>query len=40
VLDGPVEHVPYRFGRNPVAAVIEDGTPGWVRRDQEWRVSG
>jgi imidazolonepropionase len=39
VLDGPVEHVPYRFGRNPVAAVIEDGTPGWVRRDQEWRVS-
>jgi imidazolonepropionase len=39
VLDGPIEHVPYRFGRNPVAAVIEDGTPGWVRRDQEWRVS-
>jgi imidazolonepropionase len=39
VLDGPVEHVPYRFGRNPVVAVIEDGTPGWVRRDQEWRVS-
>jgi imidazolonepropionase len=40
VLDGPIEHVPYRFGRNPVAAVIEGGTPGWVRRDQEWRVSG
>jgi imidazolonepropionase len=39
VLDGPIEHVPYRFGRNPVAAVIEGGTPGWVRRDQEWRVS-
>jgi imidazolonepropionase len=39
VLDGPIEHVPYRFGRNPVAAVIEDGTPGWVRRDQEWRVT-
>jgi imidazolonepropionase len=40
VLDGPIEHVPYRFGRNPVAAVIEGGTPGWVRRDQEWRLSG
>jgi imidazolonepropionase len=40
VLDGPIEHVPYRFGRNPVAAVIEGGTPGWVRRDQQWRISG
>ena len=25
VLDGPVEHVPYRFGRNPVRAVIAGG---------------
>jgi imidazolonepropionase len=39
VLDGPIEHVPYRFGRNPVVAVIEGGSPGWVRRDEEWRVS-
>jgi imidazolonepropionase len=39
VLDGPIQHVPYRFGRNPVAAVIESGTPRWVRRDQEWRIS-
>ncbi len=22
VLDGPVEHVPYRFGHNPVAVVV------------------
>jgi imidazolonepropionase len=27
VLDGPVEHVPYRFGHNPVATVIRDGVP-------------
>jgi imidazolonepropionase len=25
VLDGPVEHIPYRFGRNPVRAVIRGG---------------
>jgi imidazolonepropionase len=25
VLDGPVEHIPYRFGRNPVRAVIRAG---------------
>jgi imidazolonepropionase len=25
VLDGPVEHIPYRFGRNPVRAVIHAG---------------
>ena len=25
VLDGPVEHIPYRFGRNPVRAVIAGG---------------
>ena len=22
VLDGPVEHIPYRFGHNPVAEVV------------------
>ena len=27
VLDGPVEHVPYRFGHNPVAHVIKEGIP-------------
>jgi imidazolonepropionase len=25
VLDGPVEHIAYRFGRNPVRAVIAGG---------------
>jgi imidazolonepropionase len=39
VLDGPAEHVPYRFGRNPVAVVVRDGEVVWVREDQAWRVS-
>jgi imidazolonepropionase len=39
VLDGPAEHVPYRFGRNPVAVVVKDGEVAWVREDQAWRVS-
>jgi imidazolonepropionase len=38
LLDGPAEHVPYRFGRNPVAAVVRDGELAWVRPDQAWRV--
>ena len=38
LLDGPVEHVPYRFGRNPVAIVVRDGEIAWVRPDQAWRV--
>ena len=38
VLDGPAEHVPYRFGHNPVAAVISGGELAWVRPDQAWRV--
>ena len=38
VLDGPAEHVPYRFGRNPVAAVVAAGELVWVRPDQAWRV--
>jgi imidazolonepropionase len=29
VLDGPVEHVPYRFGHNPVAAIVQNGLPVW-----------
>jgi imidazolonepropionase len=39
LLDGPVEHVPYRFGRNPVAAVVLAGELAWVRPDQAWRVA-
>ena len=38
VLDGPAEHVPYRFGHNPVAAVVSAGELAWVRPDQAWRV--
>jgi imidazolonepropionase len=38
VLDGPAEHVPYRFGHNPVAVAISGGDVAWVRPDQEWRV--
>ena len=38
VLDGPAEHVPYRFGHNPVAAVFAAGELVWVRPDQAWRV--
>ena len=38
VLDGPAEHIPYRFGHNPVAVVIAAGEVVWVRPDQAWRV--
>ena len=38
VLDGPAEHIPYRFGHNPVAIVISGGEIVWVRPDQAWRV--
>jgi imidazolonepropionase len=38
LLDGPAEHVPYRFGHNPVAAVFAGGDPVWVRPDQAWRL--
>ncbi|HTE62240.1 MAG TPA: amidohydrolase family protein, partial [Solirubrobacteraceae bacterium] len=38
VLDGPAEHIPYRFGHNPVAVVISAGEVAWVRPDQAWRV--
>jgi imidazolonepropionase len=39
VLDAPVEHVPYRFGHNPVAIVIIAGEVVWVRPDQAWRLA-
>ena len=38
LLDGPAEHVPYRFGHNPVAAVFAGGALVHVRPDQAWRV--
>jgi imidazolonepropionase len=31
VLDGPVEHIPYRFGHDPVAAVVRGGEVVWRR---------
>ena len=37
LLDGPAEHVPYRFGHNPVAAVFRDGA-GARAPDQAWRL--
>ena len=39
VLDGPAEHIPYRFGHNPVAVVIAGGEVAWVRPDHAWRVT-
>ncbi len=39
VLDGPVDRVAYRFGRNPVAVVIVDGAVAYVRDDARGRVS-
>ena len=39
VLDGPLAHVPYRFGHNPVAVVIVGGKLVHVRPDQAWRVT-
>jgi imidazolonepropionase len=38
VLDGPIEHVPYRLGHNPVAVAFAGGEPVWVRPDSAWRV--
>jgi imidazolonepropionase len=38
VLDGPMEHVPYRLGHNPVAVALVAGEPVWVRPDAAWRV--
>jgi imidazolonepropionase len=39
LLDGPAEHVPYRLGHNPVAAVFIGGELAYVRPDEEWRVA-
>jgi imidazolonepropionase len=38
LLDGPIEHVPYRLGHNPVAAAFVNGEPVWVRPDAAWRL--
>ncbi|ADB52057.1 imidazolonepropionase [Conexibacter woesei] len=38
VLDGPVEQLAYRFGHNPVAAVICGGELVHVRPDCAWRI--
>jgi imidazolonepropionase len=39
LLDSAVSHIPYRFGHNPVAAVIIGGRPVWVREDHAWRFA-
>jgi imidazolonepropionase len=39
VLDDRAEQVPYRFGHNPVAAVLLEGELAWVRPDHAWRVT-
>jgi imidazolonepropionase len=39
LIDCPIAHVPYRFGRNPVALVVIGGEVAWVRPDQAWRLS-
>jgi imidazolonepropionase len=38
ILDEPVQRIPYRFGRNPVAVVLLGGQVLYVRPDQAWRV--
>jgi imidazolonepropionase len=38
LLDCPAEHVPYRFGRNPVAVVLMGGRVVYVRPGEEWRL--
>jgi imidazolonepropionase len=40
MLDGPLEHVPYRFGHNPVACVVVGGALTYVRPDFAARVTG
>jgi imidazolonepropionase len=39
LLDSPVAHLPYRFGRNPVCLVLRAGEVVWARPDAGWRVS-
>jgi imidazolonepropionase len=38
LLDGPAEAMPYRFGHNPVAAVLVGGSPRYVRPGEDWRL--
>jgi imidazolonepropionase len=38
LLDAPAEHVAYRLGHNPVAAVFVGGEPAYVREDAAWRI--
>jgi imidazolonepropionase len=39
LLDGPISHVPYRFGRTPVCVVVRGGDVAYIRPDSAWRVS-
>ncbi len=39
LIDCPIAHVPYRFGRNPVCLVLRAGEVAWVRPDATWRVA-
>jgi imidazolonepropionase len=39
LIDCPIAHVPYRFGRNPVCLVLRAGEVAWVRPDTTWRVA-
>ncbi len=38
LLDAPAEHLAYRLGHNPVAAVILGGDLAYVREDAAWRI--
>jgi imidazolonepropionase len=38
LLDAPAEHVAYRLGHNPVAAVFVGGDLAYVREDAAWRI--
>ncbi|HEY6396608.1 MAG TPA: imidazolonepropionase [Solirubrobacteraceae bacterium] len=38
LLDAPAEHLPYRLGHNPVAAVFIGGDLASVREDAAWRI--
>jgi imidazolonepropionase len=40
VLDGPVQHLAYRFGRSPVGAAFVGGEPVFVRPDFAERLGG
>ncbi|MEA2246926.1 MAG: imidazolonepropionase [Solirubrobacteraceae bacterium] len=40
LLDTPAAHLPYRFARNPVCAVLAGGQAVWVRPDSAWRLRG